>query len=734
MTERLARASSRRPWRVVAIWVLVVIAAFPAIGMFLGDVLTTDVETTSRTESRRANELLARAFPENRATRERDISEVVIVRATRGGIDTPAATARVRALARELRAAGATAVETSLDGRPLVSRDGDARAVLVGLGFDGDDDVPAVYDVVQRLDDEPGYEAAVTGERSADADQGELSADDLRTGELFFGLPASLVILLAVFGAVVAGLVPLILAVVSIVVALGLAALLGQAYDLSLYTVNMLSGMGLALGVDYSLFVLSRYREERSGGREQFDAIAAAGATASRAVLFSGMTFVLAMFGLALVPNTIFRSLAAGAILVGIVSVLAALTLLPAVLGLLGDRINALRIPFFWRAAQRAGSESRFWGAVVHAVMRRPVVSLVLAAGFLLALAAPVLGLQTGSQGRSTLPDRFESRQGYALLQQEFPGQTTDPVEIAVSGPASSPQRRSGIERLEAALARRPIFGPPTVETSRSGDVVRVTVPIGGDPVGDRAIAAVRDLRDDVVPRAFGGVDAEVLVTGETAEELDYHSTVDSWLVPVFVFVLGLSFVLLTIAFRSIVVPLKAIVLNLLSVGAAYGLLVLVFQKGVGNELLGLTRSENIAAWVPLFLFSILFGLSMDYQVFLLSRIRERYLQTGDSDEAVAHGVASTARLITGAALIIIAVFWGFAMGDLIMFQQMGFGVAVALLIDATIVRGVLVPAGMKLLGRRNWYLPAWLSWLPDAHVEGTSRPPRAARPATGTS
>jgi uncharacterized membrane protein YdfJ with MMPL/SSD domain len=413
--------------------------------------------------------------------------------------------------------------------------------------------------------------------------------------------------------------------------------------------------------------------------------------------------------------------------------VLAALTLLPAVLGLLGDRVNALRVPFFGRAAQRAGAESRFWSAVVRAVMRRPVVSLVLAAGLLLALAAPVLGLETGSQGRSTLPDRFESKQGYALLQQEFPGQSTDPVEIAVSGRAPA-QLRVGIERLEAELARRPGFGEPLVETSRSGDVARITVPIGGDPVSNHAIAVVRDLRDEVVPRVVAGVDAEVLVTGETAEELDYHTTVDSWLPRVFVFVLGLSFVLLTIAFRSIVVPLKAIALNLLSVGAAYGLLVLVFQEGVGNELLGLTQSENIAAWVPLFLFSILFGLSMDYQVFLLSRIRERYLQTGDSDEAVAHGVASTARLITGAALIIIAVFWGFAMGDLIMFQQMGFGVAVALLIDATIVRGVLVPAGMKLLGRRNWYLPSWLAWLPDAHVEGTSRPPRAAQAAAGTS
>jgi RND superfamily putative drug exporter len=242
-------------------------------------------------------------------------------------------------------------------------------------------------------------------------------------------------------------------------------------------------------------------------------------------------------------------------------------------------------------------------------------------------------------------------------------------------------------------LRGQPAFGAPTVQTSRADDVTKITVPIAGDPVGEQATDAVRALRSDIVPRAFAGVEAEVLVTGDTAEELDYHETVDAWLVPVIASVLGLSFVLLTIAFRSLVVPLKAIVLNLLSVGAAYGLLVLVFQEGIGAELLGLTQAENVAAWVPLVLFSVLFGLSMDYQVFLLSRIRERYQRTGDSDEAVAFGVGSTARLITGAALIIIAVFWGFAMGNLIMFQQMGFGVAAALLIDATIVRAVLVPA-----------------------------------------
>ena len=719
MTERLARSCSRHPGRVIAIWIVVVLASFPAIGLFLGDVLTADVEVTSETESRRADRLLERAFPETGAEQERELTEAVVVRSESG--DAPAA-GRVAALAGELEQAGAGAVEVAPGGDALVSPDGDARVLLVGLGLEGEDDVESVYDVIETFDADPAYEVTITGELTSDADQEELSGEDLRTGELFFGLPAALVIVLLVFGAVVAGLVPLLLALASIFVALGLAGLLGQAYDLSIYTVNMLSGMGLALGVDYSLFIMSRYREERSRGREQLEAIGATGATASRAVLFSGLTFVLAMIGLVLVPSTLFRSLAAGAILAGIVSVLAALTLLPAVLGLLGDRINAGRIPFFGRT----GGRSVFWSRLVRAVMRRPVVSLVLAAGFLLALALPAVTLDTGSQGPSALPDRFESKRGYVLLNEEFPGRTTDPVEIAVTDAAAS---RTGIERLESGLATRPIFGDPSAETSAGGGVVRLIVPIGGDPVGDRAIDAVRELREELIPSAFAGAGAEVLVTGDTAEELDYHDTVDAWLPRVLAFVLGLSFVLLTLAFRSIVIPLKAIVLNLLSVGAAYGLLVLVFQEGVGAELLGLTESENVAAWVPLFLFSVLFGLSMDYQVFLLSRIRERYEQTGDSDEAVEWGVASTARLITGAALIIVAVFWGFAMGDLIMFQQMGFGVAVALLIDATIVRGVLVPAAMKLLGSWNWYLPRWLSWLPNPHM--THRPEERPKCAT---
>ncbi len=721
MTERLARASARRPWLVVGLWLIVILTAVVLVAMFLA--FEGEAEISRQTETKQAERILDEGFPQEAAS-EQAITEVVVVRAVDGEVEAAATRARVAALADDLRSAGATRVVTYGEERRLVSQDRDATVLLVALGRDGEDDVDGVIDAVERLDGEPGYAAAVTGSMTADADENAASLEDLKKGELFFGVPVALVILLLVFGAVVAGLVPLMLAIVSILVALALVALLAQAYDLSVFTQNMLIGMGLALGIDYSLFTLSRYREERLQGQAKLDAIATAGATASRAVLFSGIAFVLAMLGLLLVPSTIFRSLAAGAILVGIVSVIAALTLLPAILALLGDRVNALRIPLFGRATEQAGREGRLWSAIVHSVMRRPVVSLGLSAGLLLALAAPVLALDTGTSGAATLPDRFESKQGYLLLREEFPRESTEPVEIAVAGDVETPAVQGALARLEDELAGRAIFGEPVVETNETGTVARVTVPIAGNPDGERAIEAVRDLRSDVVTRAFAGVDAQVYVGGDTAEELDYHDTVDFWLPLVLLFVLGLSFVLLTIAFRSIVVPATAIAMNLLSVGAAYGLLVLVFQQGVGNELLGLREAETIDAWVPLFLFAVLFGLSMDYQVFLLSRIRERHSQTGDNEGAIVFGVGSTARLITGAALIIIAVFWGFAMGDTIAFQQMGFGVAVALLIDATIVRTVLVPATMKLLGERNWYLPSWLGWLPDVHVEGAEPSP----------
>jgi RND superfamily putative drug exporter len=385
-TESVAGACARHPWRTVGLWILAVVVSFGIVGALLGDTLTTEGEVTSPTDSKRADELVVEHFPPSPEAAERATSEIVVVSFEDGAADA----GRVAALADELRELGAANVVTSADSgqESLDSADGGATALLVGFGRN-EDSLPDVIAAVQRLDAEPGVEAAITGDLTIDEDFTKLSEEDLQEGELFFGAPAALIVLLLVFGTVVAGVIPLVLAVLSIVVALALTAIVGQVFELSVFVTNMIFGMGLALGIDYSLFILSRFREERSQGREKLDAIETAGATASRAVLFSGAAFVLAMTGLELVPNTIMRSLATGAILVGIVSVVAALTLLPAVLSLLGDGIERLRIPFFGRRA--AQPESRFWGRIVAAVMRRPVVSLVAAVGLLLAAAVGVV-------------------------------------------------------------------------------------------------------------------------------------------------------------------------------------------------------------------------------------------------------------------------------------------------------------------------------------------------------
>ena len=586
--------------------------------------------------------------------------------------------------------------------------------MTIGMGNDAEDGIKDVIAVVERADDGP-YEVTITGEYTADDDLLSLSNKDLKEGELFFGLPAALLVLLVVFGAVVASLVPLLLAIVAIVFALALVAIVGQVWEVSFFIVNMLTGMGLALGVDYSLFIVSRFREERFRGVEKIDAVEATGRTASRAVLFSGTAFVIALSGMLLVPDTILRSLAAGAVLVGLTAVAAAMTLLPAVLSLLGDRVDALRLPFLGRSA---AGESRFWGGVVSRVQRRPLVSLVLSVALLVALALPALELRTGSAGVRTVPDGYPSKDGFNALEREFGVGTVDSAQVVAEGDVRTPEARQAIERLAHLLSSDPAFRAPEASTSPDGELALVEAQVRGDSRDESAVQGIERLRAEVVPKAMAGTDLSVFVTGETAEIVDYRVMLDRWLPLVLAFVLGFSFLLLTIAFRSLVVPAKAIVLNLLSVGAAYGLIVLVFQKGVGNELFGFPQVDAIEAWLPLFLFSVLFGLSMDYHVFLLSRIRERYTQTGDSSEAVAFGVKTTARLITGAALIIIVVFAGFATGELVMFQQMGFGVAVALLLDATLIRSVLVPAAMELLGERNWWLPSWLGWLPHFEVE----------------
>jgi RND superfamily putative drug exporter len=474
------------------------------------------------------------------------------------------------------------------------------------------------------------------------------------------------------------------------------------------------------------LFIVSRFREERKKGYEKLDAIGAAGATANRAVFFSGMTVVLALLGMFIIPTTIFRALAAGAIFVTLVSIISSMTLLPAILAKLGDRINWPRLSKRARLDTPYDVPGGFWDVISRTVMKRPWVFLIGSVLIMGYLGSFYFQLNKGSSTNiSQLPD-VPAKAAFITLEREFAGGLTDPAEIVITGDVTSAEAQAGITKLQDEIAQNPSFSSATqVVTAEDGSAVKVSAFFKGETQNDASFGAIEQLRDEAVPAAFGGVPGvEVFVGGNSAIFLDFLHVTDSYQWIVLAFVLGLSFLLLMVVFRSLILPIKAILMNLLSVAAAYGAVTLVFQKGVGIDFFNsigfqFHQSEAIEAWLPLFLFSILFGLSMDYHVFLLTRIREEYDKTHDNTEAVAYGLRTTAGIITGAAIIMVVVFIGFASGRLGPLQQMGFGLAVAVLLDATIVRTFLVPSGMRLLGDWNWYLPSWLQWLPQLHVEG---------------
>jgi RND superfamily putative drug exporter len=717
-TQSLARVSAHHPWRVLAAWGLILAASVVAIGALLGSAFTSDATLTTSPDSTKAAQVLADSFPSGDRT-----DEAVIIRSAKLTADDSEFKAFVADVRSSIADTGAT--QTVRDPyaaqQPTISKDGHAVVVTLVLGHDPEAGIEKVLEKVAAADSTAGFEVSITGVNTLNHDFNKLSESDLTNGELKFGLPAAMIVLILVFGALVSAFIPMGIAIGSIIVTVAISSVLGQFTSLSFFIVNMITAMGLALGIDYSLFVLSRYREERQAGRDKIDAIVTTGGTSSKAVLFSGSSFVVALLGLLLVPDTILRSLALGAIIVGVVTMAAALTLLPALLSLLGDRVNAVRLPIVGRDHP---AESPFWTKAVGSVVRRPAVSLTAGVLLLLAAAYPVIGLRTGTSGVESLPNPTFAKSGALALERSFPGtSTTDPAQVVISGGVTSAGVTAAIARLEASVADDRDFGPSQRQISDNGKVAVISIPLVGDPDHAQARRGLERLRTDLIPGAFDGTGTTVLVGGATAENVDYSNVINHWLPIVLAFVLGLSFLLLTLVFRSLVLAATAVILNLLSVGAAYGLLVLVFQHGVGADLLGLQQVERVEAWVPVFLFSVLFALSMDYHVFLLSRIRERYTQTGDTQEAVVHGIAATGRIITGAALIIVVVFAGFAAGQLVMFQQMGFGVAVALLVDATLIRMVVVPAAMTLLGRWNWYLPSWLSWLPELHVEGDPEP-----------
>jgi RND superfamily putative drug exporter len=708
----------------VGIWMMALLAAGGIIAFVLPGSLTAQYSFLGNPDSKRGLTLT-----EQRLNLPQKANEVVIVRSQQMSASDPAFRAGVLALQSDIAALGPGVVDSVASAykggdKTLISADGRTTILPVVMAGDltqADQNIDKVHEIVHAADGKAGLDTLVTGTASINSDFSQTAESDLRKGE-GIGVPIALVILLIVFGAVVAAGLPIVLSLVAITAAVALTALVGQTFDVSIFAINMVSMMGLATGIDYSLFIISRFREERARGREKIDAIAVTGGTASRAVLFSGLTVVLALLGLVIVPTNIFASLAIGAILVVSMSVIAALTLLPAVLSLLGDRVNSLKLPYLGRRLidGQASGRTSWIARMAQRAMKRPALALVVGISILLLCAYPALDMKTGVSGVSTLPNSFDSKQGFAVLDSQFSVGGVSPVQIVVDGQVNDPAVQSGIKRLTSELAADGSFGPVQTQTAKSGTLALLSVPVNGDAVGDLALAKVRELRGTLVPAAFAGSGASVYVTGQSAFNVDYIDIVNRYFPWVVALVLSLSFLLLMVAFRSVVIPLKAILMNLLSVGAAYGLITLVSLKGWGAGFLGFQQVETVEQWVPLFLFAVLFGLSMDYQVFLLSRIKEAWDRTHDNTLAVTEGVGATAGIITGAALIMVAVFAGFAAGNLVMFQQMGFGLAVAVLLDATLIRTIMVPAAMKLLGRWNWYLPSWLEWLPHLSIEGS--------------
>ena len=596
---------------------------------------------------------------------------------------------------------------------------GDSNKAMDKLG-------PVLKSVADAQRAHPGFFVGEFGGASAANAVNTAFANDLKSAGVF-SIPLTLIILVVAFGALVAAGIPLLLALTAVFATFGLAALPSHLLPLAPEAFAVVLLVGLAVGVDYSMFYLRREREERAAGRSERAALEAAAATSGRSVLISGLTVMVAMAGLFLTGDATFASFGYATMIVVAFAMVGSLTVLPALLSKLGDRVDRLHVPLVGRL-RRDNGEGRVWGAIVDRVLRRPLLSAVLAGGLLLALAAPALQLRMATPGPDTFPKSLDVVKTYDRMQQAFPG-TALPANVVVKAPdVNAPAVRQAIGRLESGGTRH----RPRARADHGRDEQRPHdrehhVPILGNGTDAQSNASLAALREDVLPQTVGALpNVQAGVTGLTAEWKDAKDQLKSKLPLVVGFVLLLAFAVMLVAFRSIVVAIKAIVLNLLSVAAAYGVLVLVFQHGIGKGLLGFSSTAGIDPVTPLLLFVILFGLSMDYHVFIISRIRETFDRGASMDDAIAHGIKSTAGVVTSAAIVMVAVFSIFATLSMLIFKQFGVGLAAAILIDATLVRGVLLPATMKLLGERNWYLPSWLQWLPHFEPEEPSTAPEA--------
>jgi RND superfamily putative drug exporter len=726
LAARIGRWSTRHRGKAIVGWLAFVLVAL-VIGNAVGTVHPSD-DGSGHGDSAKADRILNDAYPDQ-------ASETVLIQGKKGTTASdPEFKATVNAVVKGVTGKpGVVEVQSpygkGADGQ--ISSDG--RSAMVQFKINGDSNlaekrVDAVETAVKSAAAaHPQLFVGQFGDASADKALNKAFADDFSKAGML-SIPVTLVILVLTFGALIAAGVPLLLGVTAVVGTIGLLGPISHVVQLNDFINEVVLLVGLAVGVDYSLFYLRREREEKARGHAPKDAVAIAAATSGRAVLISGVTVIVAMAGMLLAGDSTFTALGIGAMLVVLVAMIGSVTVIPALLSGSGKWLERGRIPFLGKRMARARERDvetggRGWNAVLNPVLRHPLVALIAATAVLLAMASPLLHMHTADSGVSAIPRDLPVMKVYDRMQAAFPGGKIPATVVIKAKDVRTEKIAGAVKQLEKdALATGQVKKPIDVSVSPDHTVMSIDLPIAGDGNDKASNEALATLRGDVVPTFAHNAGTKAYVTGMTAGSKDFNDLMKSRWPIVFGFVLSLAFILLLMTFRSIVIPLKAIVLNLLSVGAAYGVLTWVFQDGHGEKLLGFESTGSVTSWLPMFLFVILFGLSMDYHVFILSRIREAFDRGMKTEDAVAHGIRTTAGTVTSAAIVMVAVFAIFATLSYLDFKMMGVGLATAILIDATIVRAVLLPASMKLLGDWNWYLPKWLEWLPSlGHEESAA-------------
>ncbi|MEU8904788.1 MMPL family transporter [Streptomyces mirabilis] len=728
--------SARHRWAAVGIWVLFVVLA-----MGLGS-------AAGRVDVKESDQLKGETHTAAKIIEDSGIKapagESVLIQGKDANVKATDADFRaaVTAVVKAVEGTGKVTDVTSPYDTKTISRDG--RSALVQFDMRGDADtagdrVEPVLNAVKGVQkDHAGLRIEEIGGASMQKTFSDAFGDDFKKAE-YSAVPVALGILLIAFGALVAALLPVALALTAIMATMGLMGIVSHLQPMSDTANSVMLLVGLAVGVDYCLFYLRREREEREAGRDAGAALRIAAATSGRAIVVSGVTVCVAMAGMLFTGLAEFEAMGLASLMVVAVAMVGSVTVLPALLSLLGERVEKGRLPFLHPDKRRARGKrvrsaeegSRFWSAVLRVVLAKPAVSLVVAAGALLAIAAPALGMKTQ---QLTLDKEFGNSLAivgtYNRVNDAFPG-GSEPAEVVVKAhDINAADVKAALADFRTqAISSGASRGPVDIKVHAAQNVAFVYVPLVGGSDQDKAEKSLQLLRDKVRPDTLGKVDGvQAPITGQVAGSHDFSDQLLGSVAPVFAFVVVFAFLLMLLSFRSLTIAITSIVLNLLSVAAAYGILVAVFQHGWGASLVGAEGVGAIITWLPLFLFVILFGLSMDYHVFVVSRIREARLRGRDTKDAIRHGVVTTAGVVTSAAVIMVAVFAIFGTLSMQSMKQMGVGLAAAVLIDATIIRGMLLPAVMALLGERNWYLPKWLNRLPDfthdESPEAASGPP----------